>query len=56
MQHLTLLQQQYGQVANFVRDVVENSEADADTIDILTAASEDLDKFLWFIEAHLSEE
>lgn len=56
MQHLTVLQQQYGQVANFVRHVVENSKADADTIDILTAASEDLDKFLWFIEAHLSEE
>ena len=56
IQHLSLLQQQYGHVANAVRQVVENSEADADTVDILTAASEDLDKFLWFIEAHLSEE
>jgi len=55
-QHLILLQQQYGQVANAVRQVVEKSEADADTVDILTGASEDLDKFLWFIEAHLSEE
>ncbi|MBO7332311.1 MAG: DNA starvation/stationary phase protection protein Dps [Alphaproteobacteria bacterium] len=55
-QHLILLQQQYGEVANAVRQVVENGEADADTIDILTGASEDLDKFLWFIEAHLSEE
>lgn len=53
--HLNALKERYGALGNAVREVIEDEKADPDTIDYLTSASEDLDKYLWFIEAHLDD-
>jgi len=55
--HLAALIERYGAVANTMRrSIDEAAEAgDADTADIFTAASRDLDKALWFLEAHVQE-
>ena len=55
--HLAALIERYGLVANALRSSVdEAAEAgDANTADIFTAASRDLDKALWFLEAHIQE-
>lgn len=48
------LSEAYAAAAKKVRQGVEESaEADADTSDVFTAVSRDLDKALWFLEAHL---
>ncbi|HET7882701.1 MAG TPA: DNA starvation/stationary phase protection protein Dps [Acetobacteraceae bacterium] len=55
--HLAALIERYGKVANTLRkNIDEAAEAgDADTADIFTAASRDVDKALWFLEAHVQE-
>ena len=52
MDHLNELADRYAALANLVRQVVDKELADEGTINILEDASNDLDKYLWFIEAH----
>ncbi len=55
LDHVTALAARYGALANLVRkNIDEVDEAgEADAADILTGLSRDLDKSLWFLEAHL---
>ncbi len=45
----------YGHVANNLRAAIDTAEeaGDADTTDLFTGISGDMDKHLWFLEAHL---
>jgi DNA-binding ferritin-like protein len=52
-EHLSELIKRYALTANNVRADIDANLADAATIDILTAAVEDLDKYVWFMESHL---
>jgi starvation-inducible DNA-binding protein len=55
--HLAALIEHYAAVANACRRAIDDTDeaGDADTADIFTAASRDLDKSLWFLEAHVQE-
>lgn len=52
-EHLHELIKRYAETANNIRNDIENNKVEAVTIDILTTALEDLDKYVWFMEAHL---
>ena len=52
-EHLSELIKRYATTANNIRADIDANLADAATIDILTAAVEDLDKYVWFMESHL---
>ena len=55
--HLKALADRFGAVANAVRENIDDTDeaGDADTADLFTEVSRGLDKWLWFIEAHLQE-
>ena len=55
--HLAALIERYGKAANLVRAAIDETgdAGDLDTADLLTAYSRDLDKALWFLEAHIQE-
>jgi len=52
--YVTALVERYAAAAKSVRNAVDATDAlgDADTADLLTGVSRDLDKALWMLEAH----
>lgn len=57
LDHLTNLSTQLATCGKATRAAIEATDSigDADTADLLTGISRDLDKNLWFLEAHLQE-
>jgi starvation-inducible DNA-binding protein len=55
--HLFYLSTQIAAFGKSVRAAIADTDelGDADTADLFTGISRDLDKYLWFIEAHLQE-
>jgi starvation-inducible DNA-binding protein len=53
--HVTALSLRYGALGKMLREAIAqaNGWEDADTADILTDVSREVDKSLWFLEAHL---
>jgi starvation-inducible DNA-binding protein len=53
--HLQALAERYAAAARTAREAIDTAEeaGDADTADIFTAYSRELDKDLWFIKSHL---
>lgn len=52
-----LLVERYAKLAQSTRKAIDEADklGDADTADLFTAVSRDLDKALWFLEAHLQD-
>jgi len=57
-EHLNALADRLADYAASVRDAIEKSDelGDADTTDLFTDISRDMDKYLWFLEAHLQDQ
>lgn len=55
LDHVQALIQRYAMFANNTREAIDvcDEAGDADTADLLTDVSRDVDKWLWFLEAHL---
>lgn len=53
--HLRELADRYGVVANHLRDTIEEIQ-DPISEDIIHAALEDLDQYLWFLEANIEQD
>src|SRR5580692_11542410 len=55
--HLFYLSTQLSVFAKIVRGAIAETDelGDADTADLFTGISRDVDKYLWFIEAHLQD-
>lgn len=55
--HLYYLSTQIAAFGKAVRAAIDHTAklGDADTADLLTGISRDLDKYLWFLEAHLQD-
>jgi len=55
MDHVTALTERYAMVAASTRAAVKTAEEaeDLDTVDLMSAISLGMDKWLWFLEAHL---
>jgi starvation-inducible DNA-binding protein len=55
MEHVGALTERYAAVAASTRAAVETAEeaGDLDTVDLMSAISLGMDKWLWFLEAHL---
>ncbi len=55
--HLNALIERYGQFANDVRKNIDDTDeaGDKDTADLFTEVSRGVDKWLWFLEAHIEK-
>jgi starvation-inducible DNA-binding protein len=55
--HLYYLSTQMAAVGKTVREAIDETDelGDADTADLFTGISRELDKYLWFLEAHLQD-
>lgn len=53
--HIRALVERYAATGKAAREAIDTADeaGDADTADIFTAASRDLDKSLWFLKSHL---
>ena len=54
LEYVKALAKRYAQAANSIRESIDETAdlGDADTADLFTAISRDLDKSVWFLEAH----
>jgi starvation-inducible DNA-binding protein len=57
MESVEMLVERYAQLAQTTREAIDESEeaGDKDTSDLFIEVSRDLDKALWFLEAHLQQ-
>jgi starvation-inducible DNA-binding protein len=57
MESVRLLVERYAKVAESTREAIDTAEEadDMDTADLFTEVSREIDKSLWFLEAHIQE-